>query len=367
MSGAILTSLRRVKFLWLPAVCGLSLCLVQCQAQGDQSPTAGGMSLEMLDAMPSFPGGLSALPQSPPIPVDNPQTADKIQLGKELFFDKRLSGDRSLSCATCHDPQKSFSDGRPKALGLGNRALLRHSQSVLNAAYNPLQFWDGRAGSLEDQAAVPMLSAIEMGASSQDALVSRLQNVPGYREAFQRAFGGDVNFRAVVQALAAFERTLVTPDSPFDRYMRGNKRALDDQQKRGLILFLGKASCTQCHSGPNFTDSKFHSLGKMPGEEQTRDLGRFAITHDPVDNGAFKTPSLRNLTGRGPYMHNGSIATLAEVISLYNRGGGEGEKSDLIAPLNLTASEEADLEVFLHSLDGTVPLIQTPELPADAP
>ncbi|MGA8763346.1 MAG: cytochrome c peroxidase, partial [Candidatus Sulfotelmatobacter sp.] len=174
-----------------------------------------------------------------------------------------------------------------------------------------------------------------------------------------------ISFQRITWAVAAFERTLVTPDSAFDRYARGDKRGLTDSQKRGLILFFGKASCTQCHNGSNFTDNKFHSLGRLPGEEHARDPGRFAISRNPADRDAFKTPSLRNVATRSPYMHNGSISTLPEAIALYDRGGGAGPKSDLLHPLELTAGEKDDLLNFLQALSGVAPAMAAPDLPPD--
>ena len=364
MSATKTSNWRRLTILGLFSFSALNPFSV---AQDETTPLpAPGISIELLDSLTQLPGNLSALPLSPPIPAGNPQTPAKIELGKMLFFDTRLSRDGSLSCATCHDPDKGFSDARPRAVGIGNKILARRSPTVLNAAYNPLQFWDGRAHSLEEQAAMPILSSVEMGMPDRGSLVSVLEQIPDYRERFDQVFGGPVSFQHITAAIAAFERTLVTPNSAFDRYARGDKQALTEPQKRGLIVFFGKASCTQCHNGPNFTDNKFYALGLLPGEGETRDPGRFAISKDPLDQSAFKTPSLRNVTDRAPYLHNGSIATLPEVIDWYNRGGGEGQKSDLIHPLGLTADEQNDLLSFIVSLNGKAPKIQKPNFPADA-
>ncbi len=342
----------------------LLLALPWCPSAAQSAPPPS-LSVEFLDTLTRLPGNLSVLPASPPIPVNNPQTPAKIELGRRLFFDPLLSRDGSLSCASCHDPNKAFSDARPRAVGIGNKVLTRRSPTVLNAAYNPAQFWDGRAGSLEQQAGMPMLSATEMGMPDKAWLVNRLRQIPSYRQDFNQAFGGDLRFEQITRAVAAFERTLVTPDSAFDRYAGGEKQALTAQQKRGLILFFAKASCSQCHNGPTFTDNKFHVLGRLPGEERKRDPGRFAVSKNAADRGAFKTPSLRNVSARAPYMHNGSLATLPEVISWYNRGGGVGRKSDLIQPLKLTADEQADLLSFMESLSGTMPQVEGPTEAAD--
>jgi cytochrome c peroxidase len=328
---------------------------VAAATSGSQEQSAPAMppafTIEVLDSMSQLPGGLAALPE-PPEPRGNPQTQVKIDLGRLLFQDRRLSRDYSISCATCHAPDKGFSDGRRKAVGIGQQILPRRSPSLLNAAYNQLQFWDGRAHSLEEQVRGPILSANEMGIPDQKTLLDRLRSVPEYRRRFQQAFGHEMTFEDVARAIAAFERTLVTPDSAFDRYALGDKTALSVQQKLGLILFIGKAACTECHNGPNFTDNKFHSLGLLPGESGEGDLGRFAITKNPADRHAFKTPSLRAVTLSSPYMHDGSIATLPEVIDFYDQGGGGGTKCKLVFKLQLTASEKEDLLAFLEALGG---------------
>jgi cytochrome c peroxidase len=313
-----------------------------------------GITIEILDRMSRLPGALGPLPEVH-APPGNPQTAAKIDLGSLLFHDKRLSRDQSISCATCHDPAKAFSDGRKTAVGIGQKVLPRRTPSLLNAAYNTSQFWDGRVRSLEDQASMPVLAANEMGVN-ETLLLTRLRAVPEYHQKFRQAFGHDINFDDIKNSIAAFERTLVTPGSAFDRYLQGDKKALDSQQKSGLILFFGKAACSECHNGPNMTDNKFHSLGLLPGERRDADLGRYAVTHNPADRHAFKTPSLRDVTLRSPYMHNGSIQTLPEVIDFYNQGGGDGPKSKLIFKLDLTPAEKEDLLAFLQSLVGRMPV-----------
>lgn len=320
----------------------------------DTAPVDG-VTLEMLDALAPLPGGIGALPDVP-LPADNRQTAAKVELGRRLFFETLLSYDRTVSCATCHDPARGFADGRPLGVGFAGKALGRNSPTVLNAAFNKLQFWDGRASSLEEQATGPIMAAAEMHMSSEAEVVRRLSAEPHYRSAFQEVFGGSPSLQAVARAIAAFERTLVTRDCAFDRYAEGNKGALTDPQKRGLLLFIGKAGCTQCHLGRNFTDDKFYRIGlpSLGGDE-----GRFAVTRLAGDRGAFKTPSLRNVALTAPYMHDGSIATLDEVVDLYDRGGDvPADRSDRILPLELTAPEKADLVAFLRSLTGAVPGVQ---------
>ena len=314
-----------------------------------------GITIEMLDAMTRLPGNLGPLPPVP-VPLDNPQNEDKIQLGRMLFFDKRLSLDRAQSCASCHDPRKAFGDGRPRALGLHGKELARRSPTVLNAAYNPLQFWDGRASSLEQQAEGPLLSGAEMSMLTERRLVERLQEVPEYQERFREVFGGVPTLKNVAKAIAAFERTLVTPNGRFDLYLRGDKGSLSDGEKRGLILFIGKAACSQCHNGPNLTDNRFHRLG-LPAGRGPRDVGRLGITGNEQDRGAFKTPTLRNTALMAPYMHDGGFKTLADVIDFYDRGGDRvARKSPLIVRLDLTTQEKADLIAFLGSLTGPLPV-----------
>jgi cytochrome c peroxidase len=323
------------------------------------SPVAGGvhpqgLTIEVLDNMTHLPGGLAAL-SAPPIPPENPQTEVKIELGRKLFFDKRLSKNGSMSCTNCHNPEKAYSDGRATAIGLNQKILSRRTPSLLNSAYNHVQFWDGRVKSLEEQALVPMLAKSEMGMTNPNALLIRVRGDPDYRQRFREAFGREANLGDIQRAIAAFERTLITPHSAFDRYAGGDKQALTEQQKRGLILFIGKASCSQCHNGPNFTDNKFHSLGRLPGEHEDRDMGHFSVSKNPADRRAFRTPSLRSATQQSRFMHNGSIASLPAVIDFYNEGGGRGPKSNLLFELHLTDAEQQDLLSFLQALASPVP------------
>ncbi|MEO8035022.1 MAG: cytochrome c peroxidase [Acidobacteriota bacterium] len=340
-------------------ICGAAFILmtvvttVGAGAAGGSSP-AGGLTPATLDRLPHLPGGLASLPPGFPI---TPAQASKISLGRALFFDKLLSGDRLSSCATCHDPQFAFADGKPLSSGFRGKRLRRHSPTVLNAVFTLPQFWDGRATGLEAQATMPIMSSDEMNMTTEAMLVDRLDADAGYRSSFRSVYGSPPNLKLVADALAAFEQTLVTPDSPFDRYVRGDRGALSAQQKRGLVLFVGKAACTQCHNGPNLTDGNFHNVGVPAGSGQPPDAGRFEVTKDPKDRGAFKTPTLRNVDRTAPYLHDGSVATLEEIVDLYNRGGGPGTgKSDLLFELGLKADEKNDLVAFLHTLTGRMPL-----------
>ena len=226
----------------LLALAGALASLGQSQNSPGSAASSSGLTLEVLDSMHPLPGGLASLPP-PPVPPGNPQSPDKIELGRMLFFDQRLSNDKSISCATCHDPHKAYSDDRSKAVGINHTELTRRTPSLLNTAYNPLQFWDGRTSSLEDQVLVPMLGRHEMGMPDPQTLVNRLRADPEYRRGFREVFHRDITRRDIQFAIASFERTLVTPRSAFDRYADGDKHALSVQQKRGLILFIGKASC----------------------------------------------------------------------------------------------------------------------------
>jgi cytochrome c peroxidase len=324
-------------------------------------PPGNAITTKILDGMRVLPGDLAPLP---PLGVSSAQEQAQIELGKMLFFDSRLSRDRSMSCATCHDPAKGFGDGRALAVGFGGKVLARHSPTVLNAAYNSSQFWDGRAASLEEQAAGPIMAAAEMNMASEQDVVARLNLASAYTERFRATFGEAPNLKNIAKSIASFERTLVTPDSRFDRYLSGDKSALTEQEKRGLILFIGKASCSACHNGNNLADSKFHVLGSTPNQKE--DVGRYAVSKDEKDRGAFKTPTLRNVELTAPYTHNGVLKSLDEVIEFYNEGGGEARnKSDLILKLELTKQEKADLIAFLKSLTGRQPQVEIPQLPSD--
>ncbi len=319
----------------------LSILVISARAQSLRE------NAQMIDSLVGeLPVGLGALPD-PPIPTDNQQTPQKVELGKRLFFDKALSADRSISCGSCHDPKKGLSDGRPHAVGFHGTVLRRHTPSIWNAAYNASQFWDGRAATLEDQATGPMSSPGEMNSPGERELMQRLEADSYYRAAFRGAFGESPTLRDVAKALAAFERTLIARDSRFDRYARGDKRALTLHEKNGLVVFIGKGRCARCHNGPNFTDNKFQNIGA--GQED--DKGRFAVTAIESDLGAFKTPSLRNVELHAPYMHDGSLPTLEAVIEYYDRGGDvRPDKSPFVMKVGMTEGEKRDLVRFLRAL-----------------
>lgn len=263
-----------------------------------------------------------------PVPDDNPLTAETVALGRKLFFDKRLSKDNSLACATCHDPKRAFTDEHPTAKGINNQIGPRRSPRILNRAWGKSFFWDGRAATLEDQVVQPIANPIEMGFPLDEAIV-RLNTIPEYKP---------INEPTLRRALASYVRTILAGNSPYDRYLAGDRAALTAQQQQGLQLFRGKAGCISCHLGPNLTDEDFHQTG---AGKNPKDKGR---------DGAFKTPSLRQVAEAAPYFHDGSAPTLEAVLDHYDKGGPDLE----MRPLKLTVDEKQALIAFLKSLTGTI-------------
>lgn len=318
----------------------------------------------------SPPSGLSeepslALGQLPsvPIPSHNLQFDSKVELGKFLFFDPRLSKDKSVSCASCHVPADGFADPRQFSLGVGGKQGGRNAPPAMNAAYNHLQFWDGRAGSLEEQALGPIQNPIEM-AETLNGVVTKLRKVKVYQARFQAVFGEDVSAEGIAKAIAAFERSLISTNSPFDRFIAGDKTALLESAQRGLDLFQGKARCVLCHNGPNFTDNKFHHIGVPQTGPLKEDVGRYAVTKREADRHAFKTPSLRSVALTAPYKHTGGFKTLDEVVDFYNSGGKAVPGKDaFMSALNLTDQEKKDLVEFMNSLTGELKDMSPPKLP----
>jgi len=320
----------------------------------DVRPAAG-------SAQVPLPRGLD--PADLRIPPNDPPRPEAVELGRMLFFDPRLSADRQVSCATCHDPARVFTDGRPIARGIFGRAGRRNTTTVVNRALSTVQFWDGRAASLEAQALQPLQNTTEMGSDLAD-VVRFLGAVPEYRDRFGRAFGAGPSEATIGRAYAAFQRTLLSGDSRVDRFEAGDRGALDDAERRGRLLFRGKARCTACHTGSNFTDERFHNTAAGRGG----DPGREGVTGRRHDRGAFKTPTLRDLPATAPYFHDGSAATIEEVIDVYDRGGLRVLDRDVeIRPLGLTAGERSDLAAFLRALAGSPPQVAAPPLPPDPP
>ncbi len=305
---------------------------------------------------------LAAGPANPPLgldaymptPSDNPLTAERTALGRKLFFDKRLSADSSVSCASCHEPELGFTDREPLAVGVREQRGTRRTPRLINRGYGQIFFWDGRALSLEEQVLQPIKNPIEMDLPLTEA-VSRVAADPEYAASFREAFDAGPSQETIAKALAGYVRTIVSGGSPYDRYVAGDANALTAQQKRGLELFRGKAACAVCHLGPNLTDEEFHNTGVGWKDGKPADLGRAEVTGHPADRGAFKTPTLREAALSGPYMHDGSLATLEDVIKFYNDGG---EPNPYLDPdmqrLDLTEAEIADLAAFLRALNGEI-------------
>lgn len=298
------------------------------------------------------------------VSMDNPITESKVRLGKRLFFDERLSKDGSMSCATCHDPAQGFSNGSAVAEGVLGLKGNRNVPSIINRLFGRSQFWDGRSETLESQALGPLLNPIEM-AMSKELLLERLKGDTVYQWLFEDAFDSVPTLDGVGKAIASFERTLLSGSTPFDRYeWNGEKEALNESAIRGLALFRGKARCSTCHIGTNLTDEKFHNLGAGKGEGQ-KDPGLAGVTKNSADFGKFKTPTLRNITLTAPYMHDGSLATLEDVIVFYDQGGRPNPNLDKeIKTLELTDQDKADLLEFLKSLTGPVISVDVGELQA---
>lgn len=285
-------------------------------------------------------------------PKDNPYSAAKADLGRLLYYDKRISGDGTLSCATCHDPKKGFTDQAPVSTGIRGQKGPISAPTVINRAYGLLQFWDGRAPTLEAQAVGPMANPIEMG-NTHANVVKTLRGIAGYRTKFKAVFGTEeFTLDHIAKAIATFERTVLSGDAPYDRYKAGNKTAMTPAQIRGMDVYFNKAKCDKCHEGPNFTLNAFHNLG-VGQEKATPDEGRFAVTKDPSHFGQFKTPTLREIEHTFPYMHDGSLKTLEEVVEFYDKGGIRNKNLDEeMKPLKLTPAQKADLVAFMKALSG---------------
>jgi cytochrome c peroxidase len=297
---------------------------------------------------PKPPLGLPPVPW----PADNPYSAARVELGRDLFFDGRLSITGMVSCASCHHPDAAFSGGIPMPRGVTVKPLPRRAPAIINRAYGRTEFYDGRASSLEDQAHFPVSNPDEMG-SSGEAAAAAVAKIPGYAPLFAAAFGDPaVTFDRIAKAIATFERTILSGNSPYDRYLNGDKQALNASAKRGLTIFERTGECNECHRGFNFTDEKFASLGIGPDREPF-DLGLEAITGKHRDAGKFKVPTLREVSHTAPYMHDGRFRTLDDVLEFYRKGGQPGPHLDSrVASFFLDAPAKADLTAFLESLDG---------------
>lgn len=332
---------------------------------------------------PKLPQGISGALYEMAVPGAKAPPADEVALGEKLFNDKRLSADNTVSCATCHDPKLGFTDGKATSTGIKGQRTTRNSPTVLNALFSPVQFWDGRAPTLEAQAKLPITNAIEMGMKDNDAVVAKVRAIPEYVTAFKSVFDRAPTIDDLASAIAAFERTLLSGNSPFDRFIAGDSKAMDASALRGWALFNGKGRCNSCHAGnrisPLFTDQKFHNIGvaarkqdflalaqkalqvvrtgdqeqidELAIQTQYSELGRFLVTKSENHIGAFKTPTLRNVAVTGPYMHDGSLTTLWDVMDHYNKGGEPNPYLDGgMQRLALSETEIDDLVAFMGAL-----------------
>jgi cytochrome c peroxidase len=309
-----------------------------------------------------------ALPVDAPVPADNPQSKSKIELGKMLYFDPRLSLDGTISCNSCHNVMLDGGDGRPVGVGVRGQRGGRGSPTVWNSAFHTVQFWDGRAASLEEQALGPLTNPIEMGMPSHDAVMERINKIPGYVEAFKKAFPKEAspNIQNLGKAIASYERTLITPHSPFDKYMKGNKKALNSQQIRGMKL-VQEIGCTSCHTGVNFAgdgfkmgEGNYQPFPQIPGSKYDRmydltsDKGRYEVTKKDEDKNHWRVPTWRNVALTAPYFHNGKVKTLDEAVRVM-------AKTQL--DMDLKEEQVQDIVSFLNALTGEFPKQTIPDLP----
>jgi cytochrome c peroxidase len=343
--------------------------------QGLLAPTATAAEVEEPSALPlGLPAGGFASPR------DNPSTPEKIALGRLLYFDSRLSADDTIACSSCHLPAKAFTDNLPAAVGIDGSVGTRSAPTVINRGSASEQFWDGRAASLEEQAKGPLVNPIEMGMPSLEAVTKKVAAIAGYREFFDEVFGRPVHIDDIARAIAAFERTVVSGNSRFDRYEAGKRDALTEAELRGLAIFRSKGRCSQCHSGWNLSDEKYHNTG-VGWDQAMVDVGRFSVTGREEDMGAVRTPTLREISRTAPYMKDGRFDTLEQVVDYYDEGviwnpfldveltrktrtleqtlemySGEGEPGPApkaeVQDLELTDQEKRDLVAFLKTLDG---------------
>jgi cytochrome c peroxidase len=342
--------IRKVQAASLVAVVAF---FVGCQNKVSEKPIGAPLAVKAPLGLPEVP-----------VPADNPVTAETVALGRKLFYEKKLSADNTLSCAQCHSPQLGFTDGRKHSTGVGGKTGTRNAPTVINAAYSTAQFWDGRAASLELQAAGPIANPVEMN-QPHDVSVAKLSADPEYQKLFEKAFGpGPITIGKVEKSIAGFERTVISGNSAFDKYQYGGDRtALSPSALRGLAVFKDKqkGNCVTCHTISEkyalFTDGKYHNIGVgVNSEGEITDPGRYAESKAELDRGAFKTPSLRNVGLSAPYMHDGSLKTLKDVVDFYAGGGNSNPNLDKeIKERKLTGQEREDLIEFLESLSGDIP------------
>jgi len=342
--------------------------------------------MELMRPLPASgaPAGIEPSFWKAIVPADNAGNEARIALGRKLYFEPKLSKDGTVACGTCHDVSRGFTDRRGTSEGIGDKVGRRNGPTTMNVALFFSQFWDGRAATLEEQAKLPIQNPIEMGQPDGNAAIAGIKKDPEYQKAFKEAYGRDVNFDDLARAIAAFERTLIFLDAPFDRFIAGDMKAIDDDAKAGWVIYNGKGRCTSCHqissSNPIGTDNRFHNVGvsarhqdfeglakkalvalakdssketidKLALETDLAELGRFVVTKNRADIGSFKTQQVRNVGITAPYMHDGSMATLWDVMDHYNKGGEANPYLDGgIEPLALSEKEIDQLVAFMFSL-----------------
>jgi cytochrome c peroxidase len=335
---------------------GLSACTSKqaTEAKPEPPPLPAWEAANPMQPLPKPPLGIDTTFED----LEQPPTPERVRLGRWLYYDKRLSADGTISCETCHQPRHAFSESEPVSTGIKGQKGTRKAPTFVNLAWTlyPHFFWDGRAASLEDQALGPIANPIEMG-NTHEAMLETLGKIASYRPYFKQAFGSEeITKDRVAKAIADYERTRMSGNSPWDRWRKNrDEGAVSAEVKRGHELFFGKAECNQCHLGQGFTDSLFHNLGIGWDEKaaKLRDEGRYVVTKKKEDKGAFKTPGLREVALRAPYMHDGSIATLREAVEHYNKGGNRNPQlSPKIRKLGLSEDEVTALVKFMEALSG---------------
>jgi cytochrome c peroxidase len=340
--------MRTYHIFWLSCLSVLVLVLAAIRALGE--PTAN---------VPKVPLGLPSVP----VPADNPMTLEKVELGKMLYFDTRLSRDGKVSCATCHDPKTAWAEHERTSTGIGGQFGERNSPTVINAAYATSQFWDGRAVTLEEQALGPIENPIEMG-HKLDVMIADLSKIEEYTERFRKVFGTQITKEGVAQAIAAFERTVLSGNSPYDRFKAGDKTALSAAQQRGLQLF--EENCATCHTPPLFSNYRFYNAG-VGMDKKKPDEGRKAVAKKQSDFGKFRVPALREVANTGPYFHDGSVASLEDAVGLMADGGKDNPhlsaQLKAVREAQLNRQDYTDLTAFLQGLSGEYPVIEPPKLP----
>jgi cytochrome c peroxidase len=343
----------------LATLSGLFVALAASAAPPANNPLAAGYA-----PPPTSADRVWQLPAAVPMPKENVSTAARVELGHALFFDPRMSGNGAMSCATCHNPSLGWSDGLKTAVGFNGKVLGRATPTITNTSFNTQFMWDGRKKSLEDQALGPMKTPEEMNTDFSAAL-GRLNAVQGYKVMFEKAYPGEgISEDTIAKAIAAFERTVVVNDSPFDRWLAGDSKALTQAQWRGFKIFADpeRGNCAACHSAPNFTDNGYHNIGIASAGEP--DLGRFNIRKVASMKGAFKTPTLRDIEMTAPYFRDGSATTLDAVVEHYVRGGDDRSNvSPSLKPLDLSETDKQDLVAFMKSLTGRRKTLSVPTLP----